>query len=635
MSTNPETSIVIRTFNEERHLPVLLEGIGKQDYRDFEIVVVDSGSVDRTREIAARQCQKLLRIDSRDFTFGYSLNAGIQATAGRFVVISSAHMLPLDGNWLGTLISPLRDERAAMVYGRQLGAPTSKFSEGQDLARTFGSQRKRMRPPYFFANNANSALQRHLWEEYPFDESLPGLEDIAWAKHWMEKGYWVLYEPGAAMYHLHEESWPQLRRRYYREAVAARQIGIKSSRDVTLEVLRQGKYLLADLLEATHRKAFWTKSNEIVLFRVNKAIGSAKGLLDGTLVSTPTAREAFFFDRTCKGVIIHGPGHSSFEAISIPQVKPGDVLIKVAYAGVCATDLEVFHGTLPYYKSGLAKYPIVPGHEFSGHIAKVGTNVQNLREGDAVVVECIQGCGSCSECLGGNGIACSQRKEVGVFGQNGAYAEYIAVPGRFVHQLPSGIDSKAACFCEPLAVVLKGLKRLEKIWKGVGRAEIAVVGGGPIGHLCAQVLSLRGNQVTVFDKNPQRRASFEKTSVATTDDLGKLSDFKVFVEATGSAEALDALLRRSPSGSFLLLLGFPYGKRDFDFAEVVSQDKAIIGSVGSGPEEFEEALQMLPQLPLEQFTNFVLPLKKFREGWEICEEGKRLKVLLQVNGGLK
>ena len=87
---------------------------------------------------------------------------------------------------------PLRDDKVAMAYGRQLGKPgTSKFSEIQDLRRAFGPDRQLLRPPRIFANNANSAIRKELWAQHSFDESLPGLEDIEWAQHWGHQGYAV------------------------------------------------------------------------------------------------------------------------------------------------------------------------------------------------------------------------------------------------------------------------------------------------------------------------------------------------------------------------------------------------------------------------------------------------------------
>ncbi|MGD9221566.1 MAG: glycosyltransferase family A protein, partial [Desulfobacterales bacterium] len=182
----PEISIIIRTFNEEKYVPALLEALTLQSLCDFETIVVDSGSLDRTPEIATQKADHLLRIQSHDFTFGHSLNVGIHNASGKYIVIVSAHTLPVDSEWLAQLVKPLYDDQNAMVYGRQLGGETSKFSESQDMRRTFGSKRTILKPPNFFANNANSAIRKDLWQQHPFDESLPGLEDIEWAKYWME-----------------------------------------------------------------------------------------------------------------------------------------------------------------------------------------------------------------------------------------------------------------------------------------------------------------------------------------------------------------------------------------------------------------------------------------------------------------
>ncbi len=223
----PETSIIIRTFNEQKYLPDLLKTIQEQTYRNFELIVVDSGSLDRTREIAEEYCDKIIRVRRQDFTFGHSLNVGIQHSTSPFIAIVSAHTKPIGESWLARLIEPLRGDRSAMVFGRQMGWGSSKFSEIQDFERTFSLGRETRKPPHFSVNNANSAIRRDLWERRGFDEVLPGLEDIEWAKHWVERGFEVIYEPEAAIFHIHEETWPQVQRRYYRKGVAARRIGIR------------------------------------------------------------------------------------------------------------------------------------------------------------------------------------------------------------------------------------------------------------------------------------------------------------------------------------------------------------------------------------------------------------------------
>jgi 2-desacetyl-2-hydroxyethyl bacteriochlorophyllide A dehydrogenase len=638
---DPEISVVIRTFNEEKYLPALLEALNHQSLNDFETIVVDSGSLDRTREIAAQKADQLLRIQSHDFTFGHSLNVGILMASGKYIVIVSAHTLPASDQWLVKLVEPMHNNRTAMVYGRQLGGDASKFSEIQDMRRTFGSRREILQPPKFFANNANSAIRKDLWQQHPFDESLPGLEDIEWAKYWMERNYQVVYEPAAALYHIHEENWRQVRRRFYREAIAARRIGIKNLKHAGLTLPIETIYTLLDLgsgcftFNKSRQKTrkYFDFAREAMLFRINKTIGTVKGLLDGNALENQTARQNIYFDRTCKAVVIHGAGRASLDEVEVPEVKPGDVMIRVAYVSICATDLEILDGTLGYYKDGIAKYPIVPGHEFSGRVVAFGPNVSHLQEGDPVVVECIQSCGVCEACKRQNWIACQSRTELGVIGHNGGYSELVVVPGHFVHRLPADFDLRKASLCEPMAVVLKGIRRLERALQSASDSQrCAVVGAGPLGNLCAQTLALRGHRVTVFDRNPRRLEYLSDLKISVANDLNQLHKYNVLVEVTGDPDALDGILHNSPAGATILLLGLPYAHRQFTFEKIVAFDKTVVGSVGSSAKDFADAIALLPQLETTSFFEKVLPLSDFANAWELARSQKYLKVIFDVSG---
>ena len=641
----PEVSIVIRTYNEARFLPDLLDAIKQQRHDRFETIVVDSGSIDGTLEIAAKEVSKVLHLQSRDFTFGYSLNIGIQSASGRLIVIVSAHTLPLDENWLAKLVEPLYDEKIAMTYGRQIGGRSSKFSEIRDMQRTFGTKRRVLKPPRFFANNANSAIRKNLWQKHPFDETLLGLEDIEWAKHWMKRGYQVVYEPQAALYHIHEENWRQVRRRYFREGVAARRIGIQGIHNALITPIAETGRMFSDikhLIFPNDNKPEFEASNsqlagEIIMFRHNKALGTVKGLLSQVSKDNQDKKEEILFDRFCQAAVIHGVNKASLDEIQIPKVRPGDVLIRVAYEAVCATDLEIFEGALGYYKNGMAKYPIIPGHEFSGEVVTIGPNVDQVEIGDHVVVECIQSCGECEECLRENFLGCEKRTELGVIGRNGGYSEYVMAPGKFVHRLPPELDMISACLCEPLAVALKGMKRLRRTWRRREKKDskqCAVVGAGPLGHLCAQVLALWGHRVTVFDRNPQRLRYFAGSSIATSNDLVQLSAFDNIIEATGDPVALDNILHKSPAGATILLLGLPYAHRNFTFEGIVAYDKIVVGSVGSGAKHFNLAIELLPQIETGAFTEKVLPLSDFKEAWKLSKAGKYLKIILKLNNNL-
>src|SRR3989344_3991542 len=115
----PETSIIIRTHNEEKHIGNLLRAIKEQEYKDYEVIVVDSGSTDGTLDIASKHEAKIINIESRNFTFGYALNVGAEAASGKYLVMVSAHVLPRDKHWLSNMVITFNDENVAMVYGRQ------------------------------------------------------------------------------------------------------------------------------------------------------------------------------------------------------------------------------------------------------------------------------------------------------------------------------------------------------------------------------------------------------------------------------------------------------------------------------------------------------------------------------------
>lgn len=637
-----ETSVIIRCFNEEKHLPALFDALDRQVYRDFEVVVVDSGSYDRSREIAEARADRLIRISSHDFTFGYSLNTGIRAGGGRFAAIASAHTIPRDPHWLEQLIAPLRGDDCAMTYGRQVGKPCSKFAEAEDFERTFGPHPRLEVAGRWCVNNANSAIRKDLWQQHPFDEELTGLEDIEWARHWMNQGRQVVYVPEAALYHIHEETWGQIRRRYYREAVAFRRMGIKTRLSAAGELVEELKRTGSDLLRAlrpganpvAHRLSPGQRMRETLYFRFHRNLGAIRGLLEAHPMETRAEREQTYFDRPGQAVVIHGPGKALLEMVDLPEVKPGDVLIRVAHVAVCATDHEILSGTLGYFHNGLGKYPIVPGHEFSGRIAALGQNVATLAEGDRVVVECIQGCGTCRECRADNAIGCAERTELGVLRRNGAYAEYVVVPARFVHKVPATVDLRRAALAEPLAVVLKGLRRLVPALAGTGkdRHRCLVIGAGPIGHMVAKVLAHQGHEVTVFDRNPKRLELFTGTGIAASDDLAAvLPTHGVVVEATGNPDVLERALHETPANAALLLLGLPYAKRAFSFEAIAAYDKTVIGSVGSTARDFDDALARLDSLDLAPYFGCALELKDFQAAWAKSKSGDVLKVFIDVD----
>lgn len=628
----PETSIVIRTLNEERWLPEVFAALGRQTYRDFEVLVVDSGSVDRTREVAAAHGARIIRLRSEDFTFGHALNVGTREARGAYIAIISAHAIPADEHWLQRLVAPLGEDDVAMVCGGQIGHEVSKFSEARDFERVFPPHSVDIDEDRPLANNANSAIKRSLWDAYAFDEGLPGLEDIGWAKYWINHNHRVVYEPRATIVHVHTESWPQVRRRYYREGIAARWVRVKILRHIPGEVLREFRWCLHDLWLAAVQRRLAALAGEIIKFRYHKLMGTVAGIIDSKGFSNPARRAELFFDHRFPAVVVQAPHKAHLEERSVPSLRPGEVLVRVSFVGICGTDLEILDGSLGYYRSGMAKYPIIPGHEFSGTVVVVGPRVTGLEEGDRVVVECIQGCGECAACVRDEAVRCSERREVGVIGQDGGYAAYVVTRARYVHQVPPTVTQAQAALAEPLAVVIKGLRRLGSVQPGETRRACAVIGAGTIGQLAARVLALRGHSVTVFDREPTRLA-FIVGPVLTEQVLDRMERFDWIVEATGDQGVLGTLLQGSATGATLLLMGLPYSNQSISFESIVAFDRSIIGSVGSSSRDFREALQTLPLIDTKPFLEELFPLNEFESAWDLFRARGALKVMLQPDAG--
>lgn len=222
MST-PDCSIVIRAYNEEQHLGRLLSGIERQVGLRAETILVDSGSTDRTVEIASQFAVSVLSISPSEFTFGRSLNLGCSKARGEFIVLASAHVYPVYPDWLQRLLDPFQDQRVALTYGKQRGSRSTRFSEQQVFATLF-PEHPPTRLEHPFCNNANAAIRRELWRQRAYDEELPGLEDLEWGAWAIAQGRQLNYVPEAEVIHVHDETPRQVYNRYKREAIALSRI---------------------------------------------------------------------------------------------------------------------------------------------------------------------------------------------------------------------------------------------------------------------------------------------------------------------------------------------------------------------------------------------------------------------------
>ena len=198
--SNPMVSIIIRTKNEERWIPSCLRAVFDQSYTNFEVILVDNESEDKTVKRAKEFPVKVISIS--EFFPGNAINIGIEASFGEYIVCLSGHCIPTNSEWLGKLVEDLADPEVAGVYGRQEPLSFTSDLDKRDLLTVFGLDRVVQYKDSFF-HNANSSFRRSMWLEYPFDNFVTNIEDRVWGQQVISAGFKIIYEPEASVLHWH------------------------------------------------------------------------------------------------------------------------------------------------------------------------------------------------------------------------------------------------------------------------------------------------------------------------------------------------------------------------------------------------------------------------------------------------
>jgi glycosyltransferase involved in cell wall biosynthesis len=294
----PIVSVVIRSYNEEKHIGRLLHGISQQTLDDIIVVIVDSGSTDGTLAIASRFPVKIVNIRPENFSFGRSLNLGCAATTSEFIVIASAHVYPVYRNWIEQLLAPFQDSKVGMVYGKQQGGETTKFAEHQIFARWFPDQSTPAQN-HPFCNNANAAIRRVLWNQFLYNEEITGLEDLELANRVLKAGYRLAYQAGAAVVHLHDEIYAQIYNRYRREAMAFKRIFPIETFFIKDFLRLFVSNTVSDYKHALRNGARSRDFYEIPLFRFLQFYGTYQGFKDSGSI-TSRLKQTFYYPNGTK-----------------------------------------------------------------------------------------------------------------------------------------------------------------------------------------------------------------------------------------------------------------------------------------------------------------------------------------------
>ena len=206
------TSIIIRTKNEQKWIGTVLEKLKNQTYKDFEIIIVDSGSTDNTLNIAKKYTNHILHIEQKEFSYPYALNVGCgYANATDYLVMLSAHSIPISDTWLQDGINDFVDDAVAGVYGNVWALPDATIWEKLLFNKWIGELEIKLNKKKIITKQkmgvlgfTNAVIRRDLWDNHHFDERYgAGGEDGQWARYYLQRGYKIIADPKFAVYHSH------------------------------------------------------------------------------------------------------------------------------------------------------------------------------------------------------------------------------------------------------------------------------------------------------------------------------------------------------------------------------------------------------------------------------------------------
>lgn len=305
--------------------------------------------------------------------------------------------------------------------------------------------------------------------------------------------------------------------------------------------------------------------------------------------------------------------HVAITEAPVPEAGPGEVLLKVRYAGVCGSDLHAYKGLHPFRKP-----PVVLGHEMSGTVEKLGLGVDGFVVGDEVTVMPAVGCGECELCRQGRTNICYKKAVPGSDKWLGTFAEYFVAPASVTYPLPSGLGLDAATLAEPLATAVHSVK-MAQVQEG---DRVLILGGGTIGILAAAVARLYGaGDVALTDVFPfnleMARGDFGADAYNALDkDLerrilakypGKFDSVILCASVEATMHQSVRLVRR---GGRIVITGMYLEPISFNFIDLTLGEIVMTGSQIYTDADFREALVMLSESgwPFMKIVTHRMPL---------------------------
>lgn len=332
-------------------------------------------------------------------------------------------------------------------------------------------------------------------------------------------------------------------------------------------------------------------------------------------------------------------GDRTIRIDTVESVPPGtgEVQIRVAYNGLCGTDLHILHGNM----DARVATPLAFGHEMSGTIAALGAGVEGWTVGDPVTVMPLDWDGTCPACLAGNQHICQNLNFIGI-DSPGALQGLWNVPSEVLVALPSGLRLDHAALVEPVAVAVHDVRRAAL----VAGEHVVVIGGGPIGVLIASVARQFGGTVVVVELDEKRRAAvaalgFEVLDPRTTDQVAWVTEWTggagadVVFEVSGAAAAVLGATELAKVRGRLVVVAIHPTPREINLQRVFWRELTIIGARVYQRTDFETAIELLERgaIPAELLISKIVPLTETQHAFDDLESGAAMKILVDVQAG--
>ncbi|MBE6614627.1 MAG: hypothetical protein E7631_04900 [Ruminococcaceae bacterium] len=337
-----------------------------------------------------------------------------------------------------------------------------------------------------------------------------------------------------------------------------------------------------------------------------------------------------------RAVVIEQPGVMQLKNVPVPEPVKGFVRVKVASCAICATDLEVIDGRIA------ARYPLIPGHEWSGVVDAVGEGVDESWIGKRVIGSNDVVCCTCDACRSGNWRYCREFKEIG-FKQDGAYAEYVQVPAYGLYELPESVSFAEAALCEPLGVAIGTMKKTGVVF---GQTAL-IMGAGSIGLCMLEICRVMGlRKITVCDLLEDRLAIAAERGAYRTVCSGKEDvltaagsvcpeGYDVVIDATGIEECIVNCIRLTKKGGVLALAGYGRGKiMNIRIDDIHVNNIRMVGA-GNNWNHLKLALELMEDgmVDMKPMISEQISLEDFEKGIDLVRRrpGRFVKALYRFD----